>query len=327
MGAWKSAVFLVLLGLIVSVTLFGAVSLGRAGSGPSPSEFAFSVQPQFVTAGAKGFVMGKFIAASGAGTGSATHVAMTFDLPTGFTPAAGTSSGCSGPDNPSTNVYTCTIGTVHAGQVVKRFVAFIAPSAPGLNTNFSGCVSFDNGSGGAGGGGSANTCSANTKPGQTTVVAVGDTQHAGTCSGAASTPPISADDVQSSAVEGAAASSSLGLPCTWVFVGEAAAPEGQGVLSQVSFTGFPQTTAAAKWIIDFYSLPAPFSQLDVLFDLDYTAGSSVFSPDALPACDGANNTLGSGQIRCLQSFVKVKKGAQAIILLLGTGGDPGAGLG
>lgn len=316
-----------LVGLMVSVMLFGAASLGRAGSGPIPSEFEFSVQPQFVTAGATGFVMGKFIAASGAGTGTASHVAMTFDLPTGFTPATGTSSGCSGPDSASTNVYTCNIGTVHAGQVVKRFVAFTAPSTLGLNTGFSGCVSFDNGSGGAGGGGGVNTCSANTEPGQITVVAVGDTQHAGTCTGAASTPAVTAADLQSSAVTGASASSSLGLPCTWVFVGEADAPPGQGVLSQVSFTGFPQTNAAATWIIEFYSLPAPFSQLDVLFDLDYTAGSALFSPDALPACTGANNTLGSTQSRCLQSFVKVKKGARAIILLLGTGGDPGAGLG
>ena len=337
MGARKSAAVFVLLGFIVSVMLFGSVSLGRAGSGPNPSEFAFSVQPQFVTAGQKGFVMGKFVAASGAGTGTATHVAMTFDLPAGFTPATGTSSGCIGPDNASTNVYTCNIGNVQAGQVVKRFVAFLAPSTLGLNTGFSGCVSFDNGSGGAGGGGGTNTCSANTKPGQTTVVAVGDNQHAGTCTGAtggASTPAISDTDPQSSSVSNATASPSLGLPCTWVFVGEANPNAGDNdVLSQISFTGFPQTTGPATWIINFFSLPAPFSQLEVLFDPGYNEGAN-FEPASLPTCNGpivdGLPTLGPTQTalgRCLQSFVKVKKGAQARILLFGTGGDPGAGLG
>jgi hypothetical protein len=317
---------LVLLGLVVSVTSLGAASLGRAGSVPNDKNFAFSVQPQFVTAGKKGFAKGTFQAASGSGTGSATQVVMTFDLPSGFAPAAGTSSGCS-PGTEPDNIYSCAIGTVRAGQVVTRFVAFIAPSNPSLS-DFSGCVTFDNGSGGAGGGGSHQTCDSpgNTKSGQITVVAAGDKSHGGGCDGSASTASVSADNLQNSALSGAVASPSANVPCPWVVVG-VASPSVSNALTQISFTGFPKTDVAAKWTIDFYSLPAPFSHLELLLDKDYTEGGSFAFDPPLPACTGPNNnTLGPGQGEC-QSLVKVNNGARATLWLKGTGADPGAGLG
>jgi hypothetical protein len=317
---------LALLGLIVAITLLGSASLGRAGSVPNANNFVFSVQPQFVTAGKRGFAKGTFTAASGSGTGSATQVVMTIDLPTGFAPAAGTSSGCSGPTQPD-NIYSCAIGTVRAGEAVTRFVAFVAPSAPNLYTGFSGCVTFDNGSGGAGGGGGNQTCDTNKKFGQTTVVASGDTRHAGSCDdGSASTASVSADNLQNSALSGVIASSSANVPCPWVVVGVASNPSVSNALTQISFTGFPKTDVAAKWTIDFYTLPAPFSQLALLLDKDYTEGGSFVSDPPLANCAGPNNTLGPGQVEC-QSLVKVKQGAQAILWLKGTGADPGAGLG
>jgi hypothetical protein len=103
-------------------------------------------------------------------------------------------------------------------------------------------------------------------------------------------------------------------------------PSVSNALTQISFTGFPKTDVAAKWTIDFYTLPAPFSQLALLLDKDYTEGGSFVSDPPLANCAGPNNTLGPGQVEC-QSLVKVKQGAQAILWLKGTGADPGAGLG
>jgi len=331
MGARKSAVVLVLLGLIVSVTLFGVTSLGRAGSVTPPDNFEFSVQPQIVTEGATGFVMGKFTAASGSGTGSATHVAMTFDLPgvpTGpnaqFTPAAGISSGCSGPA--TGNIYTCVIGTVNAGQVVKRFLAFNAPDyiaptgppPPDPNVyEFKGCVSFDNGSGGAGGGGGTNACDNNFA--EITVVDTGDTRRAGNClslGGNVFTPPVSSANPVSTHMSFGPAD--FFLPCTWASVGED--PHAGFTIPEISFVSAPVFADLATLKISIYQLP--LSKIGTLTEFpnypDLSGSLPVLacpSPTSLPA----------GRDSC--ELPRSKSGNVTLLTLLfsGTGSDPGYG--
>ena len=313
----RSMATVVLAGFVAALAV---VSGGRAGS-VSSSTFDVFVQPQYLTAGAQGFVKGEFTAASGPGSGTATHVVMTFDLPVALLNP--TSSGCSpSASSPAGfNRFTCDIGTVKAGKTATRFVTFTAPSTAATYTA-NGTVNFDNGSSGAGGGGGQNTSL--TKSGQATVVAAASTTRAGNCTGSASTPPASFHDTQSTSVSGATASSSLGLPCTWVFVGEDPAG-GSGLLTPISFVGLPLTTSPATVVITFFSLPVPFSQFDIFYLPNYPDGPNPLDSVLLAACVGG--ALPPNATACLQSLVPLGTGAQATILLKGTGGDPGFGAG
>jgi hypothetical protein len=296
------------------------VSGGRAGS--ASSTFDLFVQPQYLTAGAQGFAKGEFTAASGPGTGTATHVVMTLDLPVAL--LSPTSSNCSrSTSSPAGfNRFRCDIGTVKAGMTATRFVRFTAPSTATTYT-VNGSVTFDNGSGGAPGGGSVNTTL--TKTGQTTVFAATDTTRAGNCTGSASTPSVSFHDAQSTSISGAVASSSLGLPCTWVFVGEDPAPSGSGILSLISFFGLPPTDSPATVVIDFFSLPGPFASLTLFYLPNYPNGPNPLAKVLWPACVGG--ALPPNETACLLSLEQVGAGARATILALGTGGDPGSGFG
>src|SRR3972149_6722747 len=73
------------------LTTLAVVSGGRAGS--VSSTFDVFVQPPYLTAGAQGFVKSEITAASGPGSGTATHVVMTLDLPVALLNPA--SSNCS----------------------------------------------------------------------------------------------------------------------------------------------------------------------------------------------------------------------------------------
>jgi len=293
------------------------VSGGRAGS--VDSMFEVFVQPQYLTAGATGFVKGESTAASGPGSGTATHVVMTLDLPVALLNPA--SSNCSPSASPPAgfNRFTCDIGTVKAGKTATRFVTFTAPSTVATYT-VNGSVTFDNGSGGAPGGGSQNTTL--TASGQTTVVASTDTTRAGNCTGSASTPAASPHDLQSTSITGATAAASLGLPCTWVFVGEDPAG-GSGLLTPISFVGLPLTTSPATVVITFFSLPVPFSEFDLFYLPNYPNGPNPLASVPLVACIGG--ALPPNETSCLLSLVPLETGAQATILVQGTGGDPGYG--
>jgi len=308
------ATLMVLGGCAVSLAV---VSGGRAGS--AGSTFDVFVQPPILTAGAQGFVKGEFTAASGPGSGTATHVVMTLDLPVALLNP--TSSNCSPSASPPAgfNRFTCDIGTVKAGKTATRFVRFTAPSTAATYTA-NGTVTFDNGSTGASGGGSKNTTL--TESGQTTVVASTDTTRAGNCTGSASTPAASPHDLQSTSVTGATAASSSGLPCTWVFVGEDPAG-GSGLLTPISFVGLPLTTSPATVVITFFSLPVPFSMFDLFYLPNYPNGPNPLASVLLPACVGG--ALPPNETSCLLSLVPLGTGAQATILLQGTDGDPGYG--
>ena len=300
------------------LTTLAVVSGGRAGS-VSSSTFDVFVQPPFLTVGAAGFVKGEFDAASGPGSGTATHVVMTLDVPVALLNP--TSSNCLPAASPPAgfNRFTCDIGTVKAGKTATRFVTFTPSTAATYTVN--GSVTFDNGSTGAGGGGSQNTTL--TKSGQTTVVSATDTTRAGNCTGSASTPPASHHDPQSTAVTGATAASSSGLPCTWVFVGEDPAGA-SGLLTPISIVGLPLTTSPATVVVTFFSLPVPFADFELFLFPNYSAGNPDLTGQApLPTCTASPVPPA---LSCLQSLVPFgEEGAQATILVQGTGGDPGYG--
>ncbi len=295
------------------------VSGGLAGS-TTNSTFELFVQPQYLTAGGQGFALGKFTAASGSGTGSATHVAMRFDLPAALLGPHTTSSGCTGPElvnSGTTKRFTCTIGTVNAGETVKRYVTFTAPSTPG-SYPIDATAFYDKGSGGAGGGGAVNSIPDSA---QTTVVEGTSSTRAGNCftdgTGEVFTPTVSGSDPQATEVEFGAAASFLGLPCTWGFVGEDSVT---GFLTQISFVSLPELGAPATVFVEWYSLPVPWPKFTVLLLPNYPA-STDWEP--LTACE--NGQLPEDEIACLLSLDKTGRGARATILMLGTGGDPGFG--
>jgi len=296
------------------LTALAVVSGGRAGS--VSSTFDVFVQPPYLTAGAGGYVKGEFTAASGPGSGTATHVVMTLDLPVALLNPASSSCSPSASSPAGFNRFTCDIGTVKAGKTATRFVTFTAPETAATYT-VNGSVNFDNGSGGAPGGGSKNTTL--TMSGQTTVFSATDTTRAGNCTGSASTALTSHDPQRTSIA--ATADPSLGLPCTWVFVGEDPAPPGSGILTLISFVGIPPTTTPATVVITFASLPVPFADFEISFLPNYSPSNPDLTGKAvLPSCTA---TPVPPALSCLQSLVPFGEGAQATILLQGTGGDPG----
>ena len=325
--------------------LLAVVSSGLAGNKPGAEAFTHFVEPQFLTDDKTGVAIAAFQAASGKGQGSATNVRITFNLPPGFQGGlTGTSSGCTLTDAVE-NVWTCTIGTVNAGNKVKRFLVFTDGTAPVSETAYPiiGCVFFDGGNSGAPGGGGTDPipCVTDTTTVVTPSSAVGQTR-AGDCqAGTANVFTPLADsttNLVSNTVQGTAASST-GLPCVWAFVGENIdTNENELTIPQISFMGFPQTDATSPvlWITDLYSRPSgPFENLDILVDMNYTADSTSFNgteppacdPPAPPSTDPLDSTLPEGQVVCLIDLVKVGGGARARLLIMGTGGDPGNGWG
>jgi len=308
--------------------MLAAVSGGQAGNTPGLDNVQFSVDPEFLTAGQIGIAQGVFTAASGQAQGSATNVRIRFTLPAGVTGGqTGTSSGCTA----SGQVWTCTIGTVNAGNKVKRFLGIKSTAVSPPSYTLIGCVLLDGGSGGAGGGGGTQElCKSDT----VTVVAAGSTNRAGNCNedGGSSTAPLSKTNLITTSVSGDAADS-LGLPCTWSFVGvknKSATADTELVVPQIAFMGFPQTDgdAPVTWVVQLASRPSgPFENLIPLIDLNYTAGSADFvgfEPD--PCVDGVLPQTEEVDV-CLLEWVKVGAGARATYLIEGTGGDPGTGYG
>jgi hypothetical protein len=302
-----------------------AVATGGLAGSTTQSSFDVFVQPATLSTSATGFAKGQFTAASGSGTGSATHVAITFHVPSALGNPTGTTSDCTTTPGVGENVVTCNVGTVNAGQTVRRFVTFtapaslVAPPTPDVYT-ISGSVSWDNGSGGAGGGGGIN--SIGPKTGSTTVYAANDPRHAGNCffsgTNTVSTPGVTDADNQSTSVQVGSAAAGLGLPCTFADVGEDAAPPGFD--TQISHDTLPQLSQPARVTLTLYSLPVPFSQFKWLFSPDYPA---TLPNQSIPNC--VNNQLPANAIVCLLSSSNKGKGGSWTFLQLGTGTDPAFG--
>jgi hypothetical protein len=315
--------------LAVVLTL-GAIALaiasaGRAGSGPQ--EFDFFAQPTILSQGSNGVAWGRFKPSGG----SATKLVLSVTIPAGFEfVQANSSPGCV----PAAIVRTfdCPVGTVNPGQTVKRYVGFRAPTtlAPGTYSGFLGTARFDNGTLGAGGGGADTLTSG---PVSITVVTGPDGDRDGGCSNIlprTDNVPLSKSNLVSTEIRSGTPLASLGLTCTWAFVGETSSPSGNS-LSPISFFGFPQTQPGApvEQVVTVYNSPVSFKDLKVFFDSDFSGPGDEFRGDELTrgGCTGPNNTLGATQAACLKSLVQQGPGAQAIILAKGTGADPGSGLG
>jgi hypothetical protein len=317
---WLAGVFV----LACSAAGLALVSVGHAGSIVG-SSFVVSAQPTVLTTSGTGFAKGVFTAASGSGTGSATHVVITFRLPSALLNPLGTTSDCSTTAGVGENVVTCNLGTINAGQMVKRFVTFKAPStlvSSPTPFSVSGTVSWDNGSGGAGGGGGIN--SIGPKFAQTTWVYAGtDTSHAGNCflsgSGTVETPGVTDTDNQATSAQVGAAAPSLGLPCPFADVGED--PRPPGFITAISHDTLPQLVEPATITLTLNSLPIPFSKFSWLFSPDYPA-TLPWQP--IPLCiDGQLPTTET--IVCQLSAKKTGNGGSWTFRQRGTGGDPSFG--
>ena len=282
-----------------------------------------------------GLAAAKFTAAVG---GSATHVKISVDVPSVFTVTV--PSNCSGPPAASPPVpagstrYTCEQPTVQGGSTVTQFLRFTAPAAqsPTVTYTFRGFVTFDNGSGGGGGGGGSANGLPTSGPATNlvTVVPAGQSDSAGNCTpgnGGASTPAVSSTDPMQTKVSGSSA-----LPCTWSFVGEASAGS-SGLLTPISFVGFPQTASGspAQWVFELNKLPARIQDLTVYFLPNYSPDTLDVTKVPMPAC--VDNVAPTGVFElpanteaCLVSFVKKGSGGVATMLFDG-GGDPGSGVG
>ena len=318
-----------LAGIFVLACCAGAlavVSLGRAGSS-TLSTFDLSVQPTVLSTSGTGFAKGVFTAASGSGTGSATHVVITFHVPSALSNPTGTTSDCSTAAGTGENVVTCNVGTVNAGQTVRRFVTFTAPSTvtspPNPDTfSVTANVAWDNGASGTGGGG-VNSLPPDTA--STTVFAANDARHAGNCflsgSGTVSTPHVSADDNQSTSAQIGAAAPSLGLPCPFADVGEDPAPP--GFVTDISHDTIPQLSQPATITLSLDSMPPsnPFSKFTWLFSADYP---NSLPSQPIPSCKNGQLPTADAKV-CLLSKTKVGNGGSWTFLQVGTGGDPAYG--
>src|ERR671930_1506192 len=157
------------------------VSAVRAGGVVTGAKFDLFVQPTVLSTSGTGFAKGVFTPPSGSGTGSATHVVITFHVPSALLNPTGTTSDCSTAAGTGENVVTCNVGTVNAGQTVRRFVTFTAPSTvtspPNPDTfSVTANVAWDNGASGTGGGG-VNSLPPDTA--STTVFAANDARQSG----------------------------------------------------------------------------------------------------------------------------------------------------
>lgn len=296
--------------------VLAVVSNGRAGN-PGSFEFDVFANPEFLTVTNEGVVLVRYRPPAG---GSSTHVVFTIKVPTALAPVA--SSGCAfASEAGGLKTFTCNIGTVNGGQVVKRYLLITAPAGPAGYT-IEATFTADRGATGKKGGGGFET---DTQTDPLTVVSSGNTSRAGTCTGLASTPSATADDLVSTSISDGVRLDS-GVPCPWGFVGEEDGPSGDSK-TDISFFGFPQTTAddPVKWVITFYTLPAPFHTLDVFFDPNYTAGDTFANNlEPLESCVDAPAPPAAA---CLEDLVKDGRGAIATIIAQGTDGDPGAGMG
>jgi hypothetical protein len=318
---WRLLVAGVVLTTGVAIAL-AVVSGGRAGS-VAPGTLAAAVEPQFLTAGENGVAFGKYRAPSGSGTGSATNSIMTFDVDNRLldqnSPVCVRAS-----SSPAGFIrWTCSLGTINAGQSAGAFVNFTGPpflAAPATNIyTVQAFFTADTGKGKGGGGQNSTPVVTDT----TQIVDVPNGQRAGNCTGTAATP---SGDEQFTTLSGTKAASIA--TCPWVFVGENDAPASSVIKSQISFWGFPLTDPAnpARWVMDGDLPPGPFNNLTLYYLETYSPDApNTISAVPFPAC--VNGAIPPTKTACYDVFRKDGSRFHAEGLVNGTGGDPGAGVG
>jgi hypothetical protein len=319
---WRRLVAVVVLTIGVAIAL-AVASGGRAGS-VAPGTLKAAVEPQFLTAGEDGVTFGKFMAPSGAGTGSATNSSMIFDVDNGLLEQ--NSPVCvraASSPTPGFTRWTCALGTINAGQSAGAFVNFRGPAfLPSPATNIYTVKAFftaDTGKSTKGGGGQNSTP---VVVDTTQIVDVPNGRRAGNCTGTAATP---AGDPQFTTLTGIPAASIA--TCPWVFVGEDDAPAGSEIRSQISFWGFPLTEPGhpARWVMDGDLPSGPFNKLTLYYLANYSPDNPDTGKVPFPAC--VNGAIVAPATACYDTFTKVGSRFHAEGFVNGTGGDPGAGVG
>jgi hypothetical protein len=307
------------------------VSASNAGStGATLKLFA---HPQALGVNGTGFVKAAYTAASGSGTGSATHVVITVTLPTGLVfDATHSSTGCSIADAVNhPNDVVCNVGTVNAGTTATRFVTFTATTAGPYTIN--GSANQDNGTGGNGGGGGSTNSPIPADPvGQLTVYPSTDTSHNGNCffsGGTVKTPNPSSGDNQSTSANVGTANPSLGIPCAYADVGEDPIPNAAaaGFVTAMSHDNIAQLTAPATITITLDPLPVSFNKIAWRYFPTYDPASpptNILQGTLIGPCT-TDGKLPTGKDVCLLLPVKSGNSGTWTFLQNGTGSDPGYG--
>jgi hypothetical protein len=307
------------------------VSGSKAGASTN-SKLQLFVHPPTLSVDGTGFVKAAFTAASGSGTGAATHVVITVVLPSVLTfDQTHSSTGCSADSTTTANDIVCIVGTVNPGETANRFVTFTAPHIAGGPYTITASATQDNGNGGNGGGtGSSNTPIVPNPldpPAQVTVVAGDNPDNAGNClfnPGNVHTPaPTASTNAQTNQSTGAdvgTVASALGIPCAYADVGEDAPPA--GFVTAISHDNIAQLTGPTTITITLASLPVPFSQIVWHFFPSYVSPTNLGPSVTISPCVG--NTVPPEGV-CSLPPSKSGRGGVWQFLQRATGSDPGFG--
>ena len=319
--------------LIVGGCAAALAFVTASNAGSTGADLQLFPQPSVVTVNGTGFIKASFKAASGAQTGSATHVMITVSLASGLVfDQADSSANCAIADplgHP--NDVVCSINSVSPGETVNRYVVFTAPSATG-NYVTNGSVIWDNGSGGAGGGGAVNTPQPADGPATTIVSGTADPNAGGGCffkgGGNTHSGPANKNDNQSTSADVGTVDPTLGIPCAYADVGEdgQGAPVGHGFVTAISHDNIAKLTGPATITITLYSLPVPFPRIVWHYIADYTSVSALNDISTYPTIAPCQSgKLPANAPVCLLSKSNQGQGATWTFLQIATGSDPGFG--
>jgi hypothetical protein len=246
----KVLVFGSVLACVATVLLAATLGIGRAASvntcaldaNNQPNCFNVTVDPMFVTSGQTGLINAKFRNVFGSAT--ATHTAISLDVPAGLTGLTITTVGgatCSQPlQTGVAQTLTCSFGNVPSGTTVQMRVQFTSSIAVGTSINVPGTLSYAEGNGTNGNDaftvtGSALSASGINKAGYCTTLAAKFVKNK-------QVPLVSTGDGsgQSSTINSLAALAGT-LPCTPIAAGVEDAPPGSGLTTHVSIVAFQAT--------------------------------------------------------------------------------------
>jgi Domain of unknown function DUF11 len=319
------------------------VSGSKAGASTN-STLRIVAHPTTLSVDGKGFAKASFTAASGSGTGAATHVVITVVLPSVLTfDQTNSSTGCSADSTTTANDVVCTVGTVNPGETANRFVTFTAPHDAVVPPAITASATQDNGNGGnGGGGGSSNTPIVPNPldpPAQVTVVAADNPDSAGNClfgvgTVKTPTPDPRTTNNQSTGANVGTANPSLGIPCAYADVGEDTIPNAAaaGFVTQMSHDNIAQLTGPATITIKLDPLPVTFNKIVWRYFPTYNPASppTNISQGTLIGPCTTDGKLPTGKDVCLLTvgpLSPVKSGNSGTwnFLQNGTGSDPGFG--
>jgi hypothetical protein len=251
--------------------------------------------------------------------GTATHTVITFNFPTsgtvtGWAPDPATSSDCAPSGD---HAIACSVGVVHAGVTVKRFITFNAGSTTGNVTGITAQVSFDGGNSGANGGGAVNGPAI---PVPFTIVD-GSTADGKCKSGGATvlTAPVSKTVLQQTALTFGNALASLQLPCSWGTVSVINQQRGPDGAPEISSVGGPSFAAPSTVKLSFSSLPKHFVLME---NENFDPANPSVGWFPVPPCPTSTTMPPDLSVDACLVGISNGKTPVATLLYRGTGVDP-----